>query len=176
MAEELPLFLGLNDKTVTDIPKTVEKQRYMTSVAPMAANPGKWVAAAAHADPDRRARRDRMPGQDPLDRRLRQASRRSAVSTRCSTRKAGSWSLKAPFPHPCNHVAGVVHRHENLHLRRLRRAEPLPAFQMFCLRHRNRPMGIDRADLAAARRRVGDRARRQDSSARRPRRTLGRMA
>ena len=43
MAEELPLFLGLNDKTVTDIPKTVEKQRYMTSVAPKAANPGKWI-------------------------------------------------------------------------------------------------------------------------------------
>ena len=44
MAEpELPLFLGLNDKTVTDIPKTVEKQRYMTSVAPKAANPGNWV-------------------------------------------------------------------------------------------------------------------------------------
>ena len=33
MTEELPLFLGLNDKSVTDIPKTVEKQRYMTSVA-----------------------------------------------------------------------------------------------------------------------------------------------
>jgi len=43
MAEELPLFLGLNDKSITDIPKTVEKQRYMTSVAPKAANPGKWV-------------------------------------------------------------------------------------------------------------------------------------
>ena len=43
MAEELPLFLGLNDKTVTDIPKTVEKQRYMGSVAPKAANPGRWV-------------------------------------------------------------------------------------------------------------------------------------
>src|SRR6476469_2743429 len=43
MAEDLPLFLGLNDKTVTDIPKTVEKQRYMVSVAPKAANPGKWV-------------------------------------------------------------------------------------------------------------------------------------
>ena len=40
---ELPLFLGLNDKSITDIPKTVEKQRYMTSVAPKAANPGKWV-------------------------------------------------------------------------------------------------------------------------------------
>src|SRR5262245_63582732 len=41
--QELPLFLGLNDKSITDIPKTVEKQRYMTSVAPKASNPGKWV-------------------------------------------------------------------------------------------------------------------------------------
>ena len=41
--QELPLFLGLNDKSIVDIPKTVEKQRYMTSVAPKAANPGKWV-------------------------------------------------------------------------------------------------------------------------------------
>ena len=41
--QELPLFLGLNDKTVTDIPKTVEKQRYITSVAPVAANAGKWI-------------------------------------------------------------------------------------------------------------------------------------
>ena len=48
MAEqELPLFLGLNDKSITDIPKTVEKQRYMTSVAPKAANPGKWVGYGA---------------------------------------------------------------------------------------------------------------------------------
>ena len=41
--QELPLFLGLTDKSITDIPKTVEKQRYMTSVAPKAANPGKWI-------------------------------------------------------------------------------------------------------------------------------------
>ena len=41
--EQLPTFLGLNDKTITDIPQTAEKQRYMVSVAPKAANPGKWV-------------------------------------------------------------------------------------------------------------------------------------
>ena len=40
---ELPLFLGLKDKSITDIPKTVEKQRYVTSVAPKAANPGQWI-------------------------------------------------------------------------------------------------------------------------------------
>src|SRR6185312_6458744 len=43
MTEALPLYLGLNDKTVTNIPKTVDKQRYVTSVAPKAANPGRWV-------------------------------------------------------------------------------------------------------------------------------------
>ena len=32
-------FAGLFDRTIADIPTTVEKQRYMTSVAPMAANP-----------------------------------------------------------------------------------------------------------------------------------------
>ena len=41
--QELPLFLGLTDKSIVDIPKAVEKQRYMTSVAPKAGNPGKWV-------------------------------------------------------------------------------------------------------------------------------------
>ena len=29
-----PLFAGLNDKTITAIPAAVEKQRYITSVAP----------------------------------------------------------------------------------------------------------------------------------------------
>src|SRR6185312_4823111 len=43
MVAALPLFLGLNDKTVTDIPKTAQKQRHMTSIAPKAANPGRWV-------------------------------------------------------------------------------------------------------------------------------------
>ena len=36
-----PLFAGLNDKSITAIPASVEKQRYVTSVAPKAANPGK---------------------------------------------------------------------------------------------------------------------------------------
>ena len=38
-----PLFAGLKDRSITAIPATVEKQRYMTSVAPKAANPGRWV-------------------------------------------------------------------------------------------------------------------------------------
>ncbi len=38
-----PLFAGLFDRTITSIPDSVKKQRYMTSVAPMSANPGRWV-------------------------------------------------------------------------------------------------------------------------------------
>ena len=38
-----PLFSGLNDRSITAIPATVEQQRYVTSVAPKAANPGKWI-------------------------------------------------------------------------------------------------------------------------------------
>src|ERR1700749_1197140 len=38
-----PLFAGLFDKQITTGPVTAEKQRYLTSVAPPAANPGKWV-------------------------------------------------------------------------------------------------------------------------------------
>ena len=38
-----PLFVGLNDRSITAIPATVEKQRYMTSVAPKAANGGRWI-------------------------------------------------------------------------------------------------------------------------------------
>src|SRR5215470_19160596 len=38
-----PLFAGLFDRNITSIPSTVEKQRYMTSIAPVAANPGRWI-------------------------------------------------------------------------------------------------------------------------------------
>src|ERR1700758_5804145 len=38
-----PLFAGLFDRNITSIPPTVEKQRYMTSIAPGAANPGRWL-------------------------------------------------------------------------------------------------------------------------------------
>ena len=38
-----PLFAGLFDRKITSIPASVEKQRYMTSTAPVAANPGRWV-------------------------------------------------------------------------------------------------------------------------------------
>ena len=106
MAEELPLFLGLNDKSVTDIPKTVEKQRYMTSVAPKAANPGKWVEqprmpipTGEHAVIECQGKIHSIAGyaKHRVDQSFHQVYDPASKS----------WSLKAPFPHPCNHVAGV---------------------------------------------------------------------
>jgi hypothetical protein len=105
-AEKLPVFLGLTDKSITDIPKSVEKQRYMTSVAPAAKRPGRWIE---------------MP-------RLPIPTGEHAVIECCGNihviagyakhrvdgnfhqvydSRAKTWSLKAPFPIGCNHVAGV---------------------------------------------------------------------
>jgi len=104
--QELPLFLGLNDKSITDIPKTVEKQRYMTSVAPKAATPGKWIEqprmpipTGEHAVIECQGKIHSVAGyaKHRVDQNFHQVF----------DPKTGSWSLKAPFPLPCNHVAGV---------------------------------------------------------------------
>src|SRR5580765_6491149 len=104
--QEFPLFLGLSDKSVTDIPKTVEKQRYMTSAAPKAANPGKWVEqprmpipTGEHAVIECQGKIHSVAGyaKHRVDQNFHQVF----------DPKSGTWSLKAPFPLPCNHVAGV---------------------------------------------------------------------
>lgn len=104
--QELPLFLGLNDNSITDIPNTVEKQRYMTSVAPKAANPGKWIEqprmpipTGEHAVIECQGKIHSVAGyaKHRVDQNFHQVF----------DPKTGSWSLKAPFPLPCNHVAGV---------------------------------------------------------------------
>ncbi|MGB6172383.1 MAG: kelch repeat-containing protein, partial [Xanthobacteraceae bacterium] len=104
--QELPLFLGLTDKSITDIPKTVEKQRYMTSVAPKAANPGKWIEqprlpipTGEHAVIECAGKIHVIAGyaKHRVDQNFHQVY---DPATKV-------WSMKAVFPHPCNHVAGV---------------------------------------------------------------------
>jgi len=101
-----PLFAGLNDKSITAIPATVEKQRYITSVAPKAANPGKWVEqprlpipTGEHAVIECQGNIHVIAGyaRHRVDGNFHQVF----------DSKAGNWSLKAAFPLPCNHVAGV---------------------------------------------------------------------
>ena len=104
--QELPIFLGLNDKTITDIPKTVEKQRYMTSVAPAAKNPGRWVEqprlpipTGEHAVIECRGNIHVIAGyaKHRVDGNFHQVF----------NSKTGQWTLKTPFPFPSNHVAGT---------------------------------------------------------------------
>ena len=101
-----PLFAGLFDRNITSIPATVEKQRYMTSIAPVAANPGRWVEEP------------RLPipvGEHAV---IECAGKIHVIAGYARHRvdggfhqvydsKSKSWSQKAAFPLPCNHVAGV---------------------------------------------------------------------
>jgi N-acetylneuraminic acid mutarotase len=105
-AKELPIFLGLTDKTITDIPQSVEKQRYMTSVAPAATKPGRWiemprlpVPTGEHAVIECRGNIHVIAGyaKHRVDGNFHQIY----------DTKSKTWSLKAPFPLHCNHVAGV---------------------------------------------------------------------
>src|SRR5882757_10478600 len=101
-----PLFAGLNDKSITAIPATVEKQRYITSIAPMAANPGEWVemprlpiATGEHAVIECQGNIHVIAGYA--------RHRVDGYFHQVYDGKAKTWSLKAAFPTPCNHVAGV---------------------------------------------------------------------
>ena len=101
-----PLFAGLFDRSITAIPESVAKQRYMTSVAPIAANPGRWIE------------QPRLPipvGEHGV---IECNGKIHAIAGYARHRVDGSfhqvydptwksWSQKTPFPLPSNHVAGV---------------------------------------------------------------------
>src|SRR5690348_16836489 len=100
-----PLFAGLFDRNITSIPATVQKQRYMTSIAPVAANPGRWIE------------QPRLPipvGEHAV---IECAGKIHVIAGYARHRvdggfhqvydpKSKSWAQKAAFPLPCNHVAG----------------------------------------------------------------------
>ena len=129
---ELPVFLGLNDKTITAIPATVEKQRYMTSVAPKAANPGKWIEqprmpipTGEHAVIECSGKIHSIAGyaKHRVDQNFHQVYDPAAeIVVAQSGVPASVQSRRRRFD-----------RHQGLHLRRFRRAEPLPAFEVLRL-------------------------------------------
>jgi N-acetylneuraminic acid mutarotase len=101
-----PLFAGLKDRSITAIPPTVEKQRYTASVAPKAANPGRWVEqprlpipTGEHAVIECQGKIHVVAGyaRHRVDGNFHQVY----------DSETGKWGLKAPFPVACNHVAGV---------------------------------------------------------------------
>jgi hypothetical protein len=99
-----PLFAGLFDKSITAIPASVEAQRYITSVAPPAANPGRWIE------------QKRLPvpvgemGVIVCENRIHiiggyARGRVDGDFHQVFDPASESWSLKAPLPFPCNHIA-----------------------------------------------------------------------
>jgi hypothetical protein len=99
-----PLFAGLFDKSITAIPGSVEAQRYTTSVAPASANPGRWIEQT------------RLPvpvgemGVIVCENRIHviggyARGRVDGDFHQVFDPATESWSLKAPLPFPCNHIA-----------------------------------------------------------------------
>ncbi len=176
MAEDLPIFLGLNDKTdhrhsEDGREAALSDQRCAEGrqSGQMGREPRMPIPTGEHA-------RDRVRRQDLCHRRLRQASRRRQFPLRSTTQGCEKLVAEGGIPASLQSRRRRRDRHQDLYFRRLRRAEPLPAFQVLRLRHGDRPMGADSPALAPARRDLGHRARRQDPSARRSRRALGRVA
>ncbi|HEX8828879.1 MAG TPA: hypothetical protein VF778_12280, partial [Xanthobacteraceae bacterium] len=101
-----PLFAGLFDRSITAIPETVGKQRYMTSIAPMAANPGRWVEQPRLPIPVGEHGVIECNGKIHI---IAGYARHRVDGAFHQVYDPGSksWSQKAPFPLPCNHVAGV---------------------------------------------------------------------
>src|SRR5262245_16278507 len=101
-----PLFAGLFDRNITSIPSTVAKHGYMTSIAPVAVNPGRWIY------------RWRLPIPVVEHALIECMGKIHVIAGYARHRvdggfhqvydpKSKSWRQKAAFPLPCNHVAGV---------------------------------------------------------------------
>ena len=101
-----PLYAGLFDRTITGIPESVNKQRFMTSVAPAAAKPGTWIEqpplpipVGEHGVVECMGKIHVVAGyaRHRVDGDFHQVFDPAT----------GAWTLKAAFPTPCNHVALV---------------------------------------------------------------------
>jgi N-acetylneuraminic acid mutarotase len=102
-----PLFQGLFDKTITDIPATVDKQRYMTSVAPPAENQGRWVEQPRLPHPV--GEMGVVECQGKIHVFGGYANHRvDGDYHQVFDPATGEWTLKAPFPHPCNHNSAAA--------------------------------------------------------------------
>lgn len=106
-ATDDPLFVGLQNPKITEIPKTVETQRYLTSTAPMAANPGRWVEQPRLPVPVGEMGVVACKGKIHVV----AGYARGRVDNdyhQVFDPATGQWSFMAPFPIPCNHIALVA--------------------------------------------------------------------
>jgi hypothetical protein len=99
-----PLFAGLFDRKITDVPDSVRDMRYTTSVASVAANPGRWIEQPRLPIPV--GEMGVIACMDKIH--IIGGYARQRVDTdfhQVFDPAEKAWSLKAPIPFPCNHVA-----------------------------------------------------------------------
>ena len=99
-----PLFAGLFDRKITEVPATAQNQRYMTSVAPPAANQGRWVEQPRLPIPVGEMGVIECMGRIHIVAGYAR-HRVDGDFHQVFDPKSGQWTLKAAFPLPCNHVA-----------------------------------------------------------------------
>ena len=102
-----PLFQGLFDKSITDIPATADRQRYMTSVAPQAKNQGRWIEQPRLPHPVGEMGIALCEGRIHVFGGYAN-HRVDGDYHQVFDPKTGEWTLKAPFPHRCNHNSAAV--------------------------------------------------------------------
>jgi hypothetical protein len=99
-----PLFSGLFDRKITDIPPSVQNMRYMSSIAPVAADPGRWIEQLRLPIPVGEMGVIACMGKIHVI----GGYARQRVDTdfhQVFDPASNAWSFKAPIPFPCNHVA-----------------------------------------------------------------------
>lgn len=103
----IPLFQGLFDKNIRDIPTSAERQRYLSTIVGPAENQGRWVE------------QPRLP--HPVgEMGVVECQGKIHVFGGYSNHRVdgdyhqvfdpakGEWTLKAPFPHRCNHNSAAA--------------------------------------------------------------------
>jgi hypothetical protein len=99
-----PLFAGLFDKKITDIPESAGQMRYVLSVAPVASDPGQWIEQPRLPIPVGEMGVIECGGKIHII----GGYARQRVDTayhQVFDPDIKTWSLMAPIPFPCNHVA-----------------------------------------------------------------------
>lgn len=102
-----PLFQGLFDKNITDIPENADQQRYMTTVAPDAKNKGRWIEQPRLPHPV--GEMGVIECQGKIHVFGGYANHRvDGNYHQVFDPDSGEWTMKADYPHRCNHNSAAA--------------------------------------------------------------------
>lgn len=97
-----PLFQGLFDKSITEIPSTADSQRYMTTVVPPAKNQGRWIEQPRMLHPVGEMGVVECQGRVHVFGGYSN-HRVDGNYHQVFDPVTGEWAMKADYPHRCNH-------------------------------------------------------------------------